>query len=405
MSHALWISIGAVAIAAVIIAAVTWMLVAPGRSGRHAAPVLPAGPTPIAWANLLCERTEEVEAPACAEDEGLARDVLLEQWRRAEADGNALDAARLAQVLDRLGEEDPAVRERAAQPVETPPTLAPLTDVAWLGQVAAPSLERPLTGLMAILGYEVITWHAHPAARFGLTRAERVESLPEPPRLSTLAPQVARAVGVPSPQIFVTPARDARLVHINLSVAGRFAAGLAVGKEGLAFEDEAVMRFMLGRKLTFMRAEHLLCTAVDGPEDLRALHLAAAHVLDPGTLPEPPSIVLGKLREEALARLRQHLGDAQIAASTRRLLRVARERSVDEDAADPDRWERWLVASAETSFRVGLLACGDLRAALRILDLDGVIPGTHREHVQCYQALYRFYLSEGYAILRQHLTG
>lgn len=405
MSNALWISIGAVTIAAVIVAAVTWMLVSSGRVGRHAARVLPGGPPPLSRAALLCDHMTEVEAPACAEDEGLERESLRERLAQAVAAGDGNAAARLSQVLGRLGDDDPAVLERATVRVETPERLSPVPDEAWLDTVAAPSLERALTGLMALLGPEVITWHAHPASRYGLTRAERLESLPEPPRLFALLPGVARAVGVNPPQLFVTPLRDARLVHINLSVAGRFATALAVGKEGLPIEDEAVMRFMLGRKLTFMRPEHLLCTAVDGPEDLRALHLAAAQVLDPGTLQEPPATVLGKLRTEALARLREHFGQAEIAATMRRLLRAARQRSEGGDPASTERWERWLVASAETSFRLGLLVCGDLRAALQILDLDGVIPGTTREHVQCYQALYRFYLSEGYDTLRRHLTG
>ena len=68
-----------------------------------------------------------------------------------------------------------------------------------------------------------------------------------------------------------------------------------------------------------------------------------------------------------------------------------------------DRWERWLIASAETSFRCGLLLAGDLEAALGILDRDDVIPGTDRQHDQCYAALYRFYLSDRYAALRRAL--
>ncbi|MDY0004710.1 MAG: hypothetical protein RBU30_25665 [Polyangia bacterium] len=405
MSHALWISIGAVALAAVIVAAVTWMLVSSGRVGRHGARVLPGSPPPLHRAALLFDRFEAVEAPACAEEDDLDRELLRARLEETSKTGDEGRAYRLAKVLARLGDEDPSVisRSNAREPV--PAVFSPIGDEDWVTSVASPGLDRALTGLMALLGPEVITWHAHPAGRYGLARGERVENQPKAPRLAELAPMVARAVGVPAPQLYLTPQRDARLVHVNLSVAGRFASALAVGKEGLSFEDESIMLFMLGRKLTFMRPEHLLCTAVDGPEDLRALHLAVAQVLDPGTLPEPPAIVLGKVRSEALSLLRQYFGEADLAAAMRRLLRLSRERFVEEEPSHSGRWERWLVASAETSFRLGLLLCGDLRAGLKILDLDGVIPGTHREHVQCYQALYRFYLSDEYARLRRILTG
>lgn len=418
MSDALFITLGAIGIVGVIVAVVTWMLVSPARAHRRQPRVLPQGEVPLARAALYAEaEATPREAPACSEPEAPEQSALRERLRAAEealgvaeagsTEGAAAadEARRVAEVLWRLGAREPEVEARAGDPVITPEALSPIPDERWIADVAAPGLERCLTGIVALLGPEVITWDAHPATRYGLHRGERVESLPSPPRLCALATGVARAVGVPPPVFFVTPGREARLVHVNLAVAGRFAAGLAVGKEGLAVEDEAVMRFMLGRKLTFMRPEHLLCTAVESPEGLRALHLAAAYVLDPGTLPEPPAVVAGLAREEALARLRGHFGEAEVALVMRRLLRAARDPSVPGDPADPDRWERWLVASAETSFRCGLLLCGSLRAAIAILDLDGVIPGTHREHAQCYQALYRFYLSGAYATLRRDLTG
>jgi hypothetical protein len=310
-----------------------------------------------------------------------------------------------APVVPSAPEPTPAVRQAAARPVGEPAPYRRIDDQHWYAHLASPALEPSLTGLMAMLGPEVVTWHAYAAERYGLARQERVESLTAPPRIAELAEPVARAVGVSPPVLFVTPERDARLVHINLAVAGRYQAALAVGGQALAFEDEARMRFMLGRKLTFMRAEHLVCTCVDGPEDLRALHLAASRVLDPGSLDEPPERVAGLLREEALQRLREHFGQADRAGAARRLLRLAAEGAPDPaDPAAVDRWERWQVAAAQTSFRCGLLLSGDLEATLSILDQDDLIPGTDWEHRDCYPELYQFFLSEDFRVLHRVLT-
>jgi hypothetical protein len=476
MSDALIITVVATGIVAVIVGAVTWMLVLPARRAPQALRVLAVGEPPLARALLLAERPAEEagDAPACGEIPELEAARLHQEFHRCEdaadaplgsdpttgamsgaqaseengeaearAQATAERARRLAQVLIRLArpggggpagagvdEIDPAatresepgpgpgpglepglepelaVRQAATRPATAPPGYHRLDDERWYAELVSPELEPSLTGLMALLGPEVVTWHAYPAERYGLTREERVESLTSPPRIAELSPDVARAVGVNPPVLFVTPDREARLMHINLAVAGRYQAALAVGAQALAFEDEARMRFMLGRKLTFMRAEHLVCTCVDGTEDLRALHLATAHVLDPGTLAEPPDQVAGLSREEALQRLREHFGQAERAGAARRLLRAALESAPSpQDAAAEARWEHWQVASAETSFRCGLLLSGDLEAALSILDQDDLTPGTDRGHRQCYPVLYRFYLSEEYEALRQALAG
>ncbi len=403
MSDALLIAVVATGFVAILVGAVTWMLVLPARASRAADRVLPLGEPPLTRATLLADRTAVPGAPTCEDPEAADLATLRDELRQAEDADQDERATRIAQVLVRRGADEPEVRAVAAHPAASS-QLSRIEDAAWLEELAAPGLEPSLTGLMALLGPEAITWQAFPASRYGLSRRQRVESLTLPPPLAAVAAEVATAVGVPTPVMYVTPENPARLLHVNLAVAGRFAAALAIGAEALDVQDEAAMRFMLGRKLTFMRAEHLLCTAVDGPEDLRALHLATAQILDPGTLPEAPDIVLGLPREAALLRLREHFHQAERASLARRLLRAAVEQAEDpDDPAAVQRWERWLVAAAETSFRCGLLVSGDLTAALSILDRDDVIPGTDRQHDQCYIALDRFYLSEAFASLRRAL--
>lgn len=396
MSDALLIAIVATTIVALIVGAVTWMLVLPARAAGQLNRVLPgASPSAELVEKLLAHPAQE--AAPCQELGPPERATLHQQWADLRSDRTE-EARRRAQVLWQLGEASPEVASLATTPVAPLADLVHLDDELWIRDLASPALDPGLTGIMALLGPEVITWHAHPSSQYGLSREQRVETLSAPPRISELALDVARVVGVSPPVMFITPEREARLIHINLAVTGRYHAALAVGKVALEIADEAVLRFMLGRKLTYMRPEHLVCTEVEGPQELLGLHLATAALLRPGTLPPPPQTLSGMPLEQVQQRLREHFADARHSEPMRRAL-VAAGAEVD-----AERWGTWLAATEETSFRCGLLLAGDLPAALRILEMDDVKPGTDRQTQLCYNALYRFFVSSTYESLRQALT-
>lgn len=397
MSDALLIAIVATTIAALIIGAVTWMLILPARAARLQSRVVPGVEPPLELVEQLLARPAEI-GELCQELGQPERALLQQEWTDLMEQGRPTEARRRAQVLWQLGDADPEAAAQATEPVAPPEGFRRLDERRWISSLASPALDPGLTGIMALLGPEVITWHAYPSGQYGLSRDQRVETLSAPPRISELAADVARAVGIAPPVMFITPEREARLIHINLAVAGRYHAALAVGKLALQISDENVLRFMLGRKLTYMRPEHLLCTEVDGPEDLLGLHLAVAALLRPSTLPPPPDTVTGLPLEQVQQRLREHFVDASRAEPMRRVLAA-----VGTDV-DIKRWEGWLAATEETSFRCGLLLAGDLPAALRILEMDDVKPGTDRDTELCYNALYRFFVSSTFETLRQELA-
>jgi len=397
MSDALLIAVVATTIAAFIMGAVTWMLILPARAARLQDRVLPESGPPTELVEHLLAQPVEVAGP-CQEIGPPERSSLRRDWTDLMEQGHPVQARRRAQVLWQLGEADPELAAQATEPGLPPEGYRRLDDKLWISSLASPALDPGLTGIMALLGPEVITWHAHPSSQYGLSREQRVETLSAPPRISELAADVARAVGVAAPVMFITPEREARLIHVNLSVAGRYHTALAVGKVALQIADENVLHFMLGRKLTYMRPEHLLCTEVDGPEDMLALHQTVASLLRPSSLPPPPDTVTGLPLEIVQQRLREHFADASGAEPMRRALAVA---GAD---VDVERWAAWLAATEETSFRCGLLLAGDLPAALRILEMDDVKPGTDRETELCYNALYRFFVSSDYETLRQELA-
>ncbi len=397
MSDALLIAIVATTIAGFIIGAVTWMLILPARAARLQDRVLPEAGPPTELVEQLLAQPTEVAGP-CQEIGPPERASLRQEWTDLMEQGRPALARRRAQVLWQLGEADPELAAQSAEPGSPPEGYRRMDDNRWITALASPGLDPGLTGIMALLGPEVITWHAHPSSQYGLSRDQRVETLSAPPRISELAADVARVVGVAAPVMFITPEREARLIHVNLSVVGRYHAALAVGKAALQISDENVLRFMLGRKLTYMRPEHLLCTEVDGPEDLMGLHRTVASLLRPSTLPPPPETVTGLPLEIVEQRLREHFAEASRAAPMRRALAAVGT------SLDVERWAAWLAATEETSFRCGLLMAGDLPAALRILEMDDVKPGTDRETELCYNALYRFFVSSEYETLRQELA-
>lgn len=397
MSDALLIAIVATTIAALIIGAVTWMLILPARAARLQNRVLPGAEPPMERLEQLLAQPGEV-SELCQELGPPELAQLHEQWTDLNEQGRTVEARRRAQVLWQLGDAAPDVASQATEPSDPPLGYRPLDDQRWINDLSSPAQDPGLTGIMALLGPEAITWFAHPSSQYGLSREQRVETLSAAPRISEICADVARVVGVASPVMFITPERQARLIHINLAVAGRYHAALAVGHEALQISDENVLRFMLGRKLTYMRPEYLLCTEVDGPEDLLGLHRAVAAVLRPSSLPAPPDTVIGLPLELVQTQLREHFADAARAEPMRRALAAVG------DDVDASRWEAWLAATEETSFRCGLLLAGDLPATLRILEMDDVKPGTDRETELCYNALYRFFVSSTYEAMRQELV-
>jgi|AMFO01.1.fsa_nt_gi hypothetical protein len=427
MSDALFIAVGATGIAAVVLGVVTWMLILPARVARSAQDRLEVPAPPLERvAALISETAAAPERHACLE-EGLAPQEIRQALEQAAEAAAAGDAAardrrrRLAGVLRAVAAEHSTAAEEAAHAaagleatlaaLDAPPppldsdATPSLTDPQWDAWVAAPSLDPGRSALAALLSWEVLGWQAGPPERYGLSRRQRAEQLSAPPRITGLGPAVARILQVPTPVFYVAPERDERLIHVNLALNGQLIPGVVVGSEALAFEDaEAVLWFMLGRKLAFLRPEHRLCTVVDGAAELRALHLAVAQILAPGTLAEAPDPLLGLPRDLALGKLRQYLLEAERAALARQVLRSLGERCPGSDPAEEALWAEWLLASAETSFRCGLLLSGHLGAALRVLDLDGLLPGGHSPPSGCYQALYPFYLSERYEQARAWLT-
>jgi hypothetical protein len=393
MSSALQIALLATGIAVVIVGVVTWMLMHPGRHRPRHARVQRARPAPRERIDLLLHRAEAgPPPPAPAVDLDLAS-LQRELDRHLEA-GATERAVRVAQVMTVLGSPDPAVREvaeRALVPLDRPQALS---DERFFGEVASPALDPVLTGLSAVLGPEAVTWHTYAPRDFDL-------ALPEPPdrpeprhRLVTLVPPTVAALGALPVDVYLAPERACRLARMNLDQGGRHHAALAAGQAALALQQDAALRYLVAREITFARDELLICSLVEDAADLVALHRAAAHALDLSGSEALPAAVLGLSIEEALVRLRHALGVPTLRPLARRLVAAADEIS---EAA----WGTWLEAARETASRAALLLGGSLLAAVALEAGPGggagPLPGRDR--------LLGFYLSDGFDRLRRDLGG
>jgi hypothetical protein len=150
------------------------------------------------------------------------------------------------------------------------------------------------------------------------------------------------------------------------------------------------LRFLLGRALWLLRAEHAL--AVGLPRDkLNALFMSAVRAFHPRhatartTNPGPPT---GLSPAEAdAARLRKELPYKVVKRLTELFQREA------DTSFSSARWRRGVEHAAN---RAGLVACGDFRAAARVLRDEG--------DEAALRELARFTLSDAYLALRERST-
>ncbi len=124
----------------------------------------------------------------------------------------------------------------------------------------------------------------------------------------------------------------------------------------------AELAFLFARELAVLRLTGRLLVVHPQLDDLRALVTAAVHVVVGHTGKLPPAV------EEARHELTRRL-DPPRRAALAAAVRAVTDRGGQLDLLD------WLRAVERAACRAGLLACGDLTVAARVLSVDGRVVG------------------------------
>lgn len=161
----------------------------------------------------------------------------------------------------------------------------------------------------------------------------------------------ARALGIALPDLYLLDDVPSGIAAVPAS-----APGAALGPQVRAGMTVQQLAFLAGRHLTYYRPEHYALVFFPTGADLSSLVLASVRLVIPGISVPPPPDGEGRVMSE--------LGN-RLSAEKKEALEEAVGR-LDERGGKLDLMS-WIRHVELTAARAGLLLCGDLRSALRIV--------------------------------------
>ena len=319
-------------------------------------------------AGLLEEDGRDAHAVRCLEVAALHAPNRVETFRALarifQRTGDADRAYCACAVLVHLGEADldeQMTYQQFAPEVAIKPAQ-PLDDAAW--RMLLPGDLDPVASALV----QAIAPAAIAAALDGLRASKALPRLDpaekqdvERTTVSAVrtAGWVSRLLGVPTPEVHLR-AHDVPGGAAVIPAAGTV---LALGPSILTGRSVTELAFLFARELTHLRLTGRLLTLYPQLADLRALVTAGIAVGmggPPGSM--PPEV----------EPMRRELGKRLDPASRDALTRAVRAMSDRGGTLD---LAAWLKAVERASCRAGLVACGDLTIAARVLSVDGRVAG------------------------------
>jgi hypothetical protein len=240
-----------------------------------------------------------------------------------------------------------------------PLAQAALTEELWQKVVYDPAEERRLSLVFSCVAPIVAGSRAQEPRALGLREKNRLAAGAEASPITRAFELGCGVFNLPLPALYAHPELQGPLDFANVRDAAGPVPAFAVRPDLLAARPEKELLFLVGRALCLVRFDHLVVwpQVVSSSQELRALAGAALKVGHTGVT------VPGE----------DHPSFPQLLALLQRLLPVQALEPLSSVAP----WmaehlggldlETWLAAVARTASHAGLLLCGDLGAAVRVL--------------------------------------
>ncbi|MEO8845487.1 MAG: hypothetical protein ABI591_24525 [Kofleriaceae bacterium] len=305
-------------------------------------------------------------------DASLAAGKLDEAWC----------AARALVFLKQASPEETALYKRL-QKHESRKATGFFDDDSW-GLVRHPDEDRTISAIFALAWEGAVVLRGGPAKAFELKPKERLPVEDGTKMIAKIFRHVARVLTVSLPDVYIQPQRSGRLLLANCIDRGRLSPAVIVGRDLMTGYRDTELAASVAGLLALLRPAYYLKLALPSIDELEAA-LAAAASLVGRTLGRPQ---LEPQRTAFAEEMQKRLPRA--AAEPLRAL-VARL------PEQPD-LARWRNAVEIAGQRAGLLVCGELAAAARMLATEAGAHGRHRV-----LELVAYSVSPAYFAARQHL--
>lgn len=298
----------------------------------------------------------------------------------------------LCAALSALGQATP--KEAAFVSSHASPGLllprGALTEEAWQRAVTSPAVDRRISQVLAAVTPAVATVRGKEPKHWGLREQDRLDPEASDDLIAQVVSYASRLLGIGRPALYIRPDVSGDIDMAPVLEKHALAPSFVVGGD-MVRRNEKEMGFLAGRALALTRIEHLALWphVVATTAELEAIVLAALGLFHSATTPPPESAVafqkyvalFGKtLGPQALEQL-SIVGPALVAAGR-----------LDLGA--------WRTAVERTAQRAGLLCCGDLDVALRLVRLGASDAGRAQDDAL---DLLRWSVSEHHLRLRAEL--
>jgi hypothetical protein len=317
-----------------------------------------------------------------------AHDGYRRLFRIQSARGDGDAAFRAAEALVALGvasADERATFDRGrAETLITP--RGSLSQAAWHDFLFHPEQELLTGQIFSLIAPAVLVGRVTSLRRDGKLHSPSPEGRQDTAKATITAvravPWAAAVLGLACPALYVDKTRDVGFEHIP-----GVPPCTLIGKRVLSGRTQLEQAFLVGRHLTWYRQEMYVKTLFSAVPDLEDLFLAALTIGNPG-LPIADDM---KRRVAPIAQAIQPLLEPQQVDS----LRGCFLRFVEEGGRT--NLQRWSAAAEKTAARAGLLLCGDLGTALRLLEAEEGAQGELGKDLLWFSA------SERYGKLRRQL--
>lgn len=276
--------------------------------------------------------------------------------------------------------ERPIYEQGSAQPIQHPRKA--FTREQW-SQVRHPELDPLLTDLMQLMGSYVRPYVGDIRDHGVHRRKDRVD-INEPMPMTRAMQHAMRLVGAEPADMY------SRRGESGLRNANTDPAAIIVGNDMLQAKPERDLLFEVGKMATLMRPEFYLASALPSTDYLRnvlagALAAVTGQIVGATDVEAAQSIAHDVQRqpEQVQARIRQTV------------------QAIIESGQNPS-LSRWLRAVDHSANRVGLLLCGDLPTACRIIkdEPHGIGKASAQDKIR---ELIIFSVSEEFFVMRSDL--
>ncbi len=338
----------------------------------------PAGvPRARATRTLLCERA--------ATPDDLARQLrALRRLYFDQQDYDRVWCVCAALVALRQAED----KEVAFYQQYAPPGLvlprATLTEDLWQRCVYHRLQDRRLSQIFALLSPAVAIVRAKEVRAWGLRERNKIDPEADSSLVARVLDHASRLLGVGRPALYLHPDVPGEVDLANVVGQQQLMPSFVVGAD-LMKRGEKEAAFILGKNLALLRLDHLVLWphVVPSTAELKVILLAGIRRVHPGA--DAPADVDRRALQQYQTLFEKTVGPQAV----EQLAAVIPQLLADGRATDLHLWARM---AARTANRAGLLVCGDVAVASRLLQSDEDI-----------QDLVRWSVSDEFLTLRAQL--